>query len=673
MLNQIKLAPKLIGSYLFVALLLIVVAITGYLSMRSINQNAVDMYENELLPIHYIKSAHTDLYILRGNVYKFILLAEERDMIEQTIAADMAELDKHMDLLRATELPQAEQELLVQFDTAWKGYQQEVTRVMDSVKAGNIEAATTSMGPDGAASNARQAVDDMIERLVEFNRVTAEEQNTQNGATFARATVVSIVVGITSVLVAVGFGVFLSRSITRPMSQVVHTIQEMRLGHLGGRLRLKRGDEIGVLADTMDHFADNLQNVVLATLKKIANGDLSTERLAPQDSHDEIATTVNQTLDALRGLLEETNKLIKAAVEGQLSTRGNADKFNGGYRDIIQGMNDTLDAVIGPLGVAADYVDRIARGEVPPSITTTYKGDFELFKNNLNRLSESLREMLTNIREAVNNITAASTEILAATTQQASGATEQSAAISQTSTTIDEVKTIVEQAFLKAQAVAEQAQRTRDISQAGQSAVGDTVESMNQIKEKVEGIAENILALSEQTQQIGEIIATVNDIAAQSNLLALNASVEAARAGEHGKGFAVVAVEVRNLAEQSKQATAQVKSILNEIQRATNAAVMATEEGTKGVDAGAQRTEQTGETIQQLAASIGESASAAQQIVASAQQQTTGMEQIALAMQNINQATMQNLASTRQAEKAAQDLSALARQMESLVAKYRLN
>ena len=90
----------------------------------------------------------------------------------------------------------------------------------------------------------------------------------------------------------------------------------------------------------------------------------------------------------------------------------------------------------------------------------------------------------------------------------------------------------------------------------------------------MEGIAANILSLSEQTQQIGTITATVNDIASQSNFLALNASIEAARAGEHGKGFAVVAIEVRNLAQQSKQATTHVKAILNEIQQAINAEVI---------------------------------------------------------------------------------------------------
>jgi methyl-accepting chemotaxis protein len=112
---------------------------------------------------------------------------------------------------------------------------------------------------------------------------------------------------------------------------------------------------------------------------------------------------------------------------------------------------------------------------------------------------------------------------------------------------------------------------------------------------------------------------------------------------------------------------------LSEIQHATNAAVMATEEGTKGVDFGVKLTQQAGDTIQLLDSSIAESANAAQQIVASAQQQTTGMEQIALAMDNINQATVQNLASTRQAERAAQDLSAVAQQLEGLVARYKLS
>ena len=290
----------------------------------------------------------------------------------------------------------------------------------------------------------------------------------------------------------------------------------------------------------------------------------------------------------------------------------------------------------------------------------------------LNDTVVGLQQMTTQIRETAHNLDAASSEILSATMQQASGTIEKSAAISQTSIAVDEVMFIAEQSVARAQEVAGASQRAVNVSRTGRQAVEESIGSMREIKMRVEGIAENILALSEQTLQIGKIITTVNDLSAQSNILALNASVEAARAGEYGKGFAVVAVEVRNLAEQSRQATAQVRAILSDVHKATNATVIATEEGTKGVEQGARLAERAQQAIDQLYAVIEESAQAAAQVMADGQEQMIGVEHIAIAMKDINQATVQSLDNIRQTERAARNLDDLAGSLTEAVAQYQL-
>jgi methyl-accepting chemotaxis protein len=555
------------------------------------------------------------------------------DELEATMAVDQMNVDKFFKAYEPLIINNEDQAL---FDAALSSWQDYVSYNPDFMESSRqLETVATEMLRSTESSF--DQFSDNLNNWDIFNEGQADQTMETSEATYSASQQLIIGVLIGAAVVAFALGFLLARSLANAAREMVRA-------------------------------AEQIAQKDLATLAEattaIANGDLNqtiTVRTSPltyqsQDEMGDLARAFNQMI----ARLQNTGTALGQVV-ADLGQRMQAEQQAKEY------LEQTVDKYM-------TFVGQVAEGDLTTRLSLNGNNDsLTILGRNLNNMVERLTEITRQIREANANLTAAAAEILAATTQQASGATEQSSAISQTSTTIDEVKTIVEQSFAKAQAVAEQSQRTTEISQSGQQAVVDTVESMGQIKERVEGIAENILALSEQTQQIGEITATVNEIASQSNLLALNASVEAARAGEHGKGFAVVAVEVRNLAEQSKQATAQVKAILNEIQRATNAAVMATEEGTKGVDAGVHRTGQAGETIQQLAASIAESTSAAQQIVASAQQQTTGMEQIALAMENINQATVQNLASTRQAEKAAQDLSSLAKQMESLVARYKLD
>jgi methyl-accepting chemotaxis protein len=220
--------------------------------------------------------------------------------------------------------------------------------------------------------------------------------------------------------------------------------------------------------------------------------------------------------------------------------------------------------------------------------------------------------------------------------------------------------------------VSDTAQEASRVAGDGVEAAQHAADGMADLREKVESIAENILALSEQSQKIGEIITTVSDLADQSNLLALNAAIEASRAGEQGKGFAVVATEIRNLAEQSKAATSQVRTILGDIQRATNATVLSTEQGTRGVDDGIRLVEKTGKTIGELALVIDHASQSAHLIAASVRQHSVGMEQVAAAMVNINQATTHNLSATADTRKAAEHLTNLASGLTRAVAQYRV-
>ena len=378
-----------------------------------------------------------------------------------------------------------------------------------------------------------------------------------------------------------------------------------------------------------------------------------------------------------------TNELVRYANEEAQSHMKESEKTARQTADYF--INVGIIAVFGGIAVAfymnriiakplidiSRVAERITSGDLTVSHTVEDRSDevgalSQTFRTMVERLQKQTRD----IAEAINVLTSSSSQIATTVTQLAAGTEQTAVAVNETTTTAEEVKQAATVSNQKVKRVTEVAQNAVQISKTGENLVNETIEGINRIKGQMEYIAETIIKLSEHNQAISEIIASVDDLAEQSNLLAVNAAIEATKVGEQGKGFIVVANEIKNLAEQSRQATKQVRTILNNIQKSTSTAVMATEKGGRSIEAVVKQSVGTGDAIKGLTRSIEVASQAVVQISASNQQQLVGMDQVVLAMANIKQATAQNAASTKQVEMTVRSLNEIGQKLKEMVGYY---
>ena len=246
-----------------------------------------------------------------------------------------------------------------------------------------------------------------------------------------------------SIVGSIGLGLGLTLSITRPLSRLTAAADRLAQGDIRQTVDYQGGDEIGQLADSFRRTIASLAKTaeemrktheaqvagsfdiysnteqfhgIYRTLIECANSDIKIH----VDNILLILTTIisyaegdftpvlkklpgkqivaNEKMDLLRGnllnLIADFERLNRAAVEGKLSTRADASKHQGDYRKIVQGVNDTLDAIIGPLNMAAHNFDRISKGDVPAKITDNYNGDFNTIKNNLNTCIDAINTLV---------------------------------------------------------------------------------------------------------------------------------------------------------------------------------------------------------------------------------------------------------------------------------------
>jgi methyl-accepting chemotaxis protein len=417
---------------------------------------------------------------------------------------------------------------------------------------------------------------------------------------------------------------------------------------------------------------------LIVNLGKVALGDLNIDATTAVTDEDTQAVGENfkkindgltGTVQAIKDLVQDAHRLAQAAVAGKLATRADADKHGGDYGKIIEGVNNALDAIIGPLNVAAEYVERISKGDIPPQINDAYQGDFNEIKNNLNVLIEAmsgitlvaaelatgnltvkveersaqdklmqsmaqmvsgLSEVVANIQTAANQVISGSQEMSSSSQQLSQGATEQSASVEEVSASMEQMAANIKQNSDNAQQTEKIALKAAEDARGGGKAVAETVSAMKEIAGK---------------------ISIIEEIARQTNLLALNAAIEAARAGEHGKGFAVVASEVRKLAERSQTAAGEINKLSG---------------------SSVEVAEKAGEMLARIVPDIQKTADLVQEINAASNEQRSGANQINMAIQQLDQVIQQNAAASEEMASTSEELLGQAEQLQQTIGFFRI-
>ena len=326
-----------------------------------------------------------------------------------------------------------------------------------------------------------------------------------------------------------------------------------------------------------------------------------------------------------------------------------------------------------PISALASIANKVSRGDLTIDIPKLSKiREIGELADAFRSMIEGLRNQTASVIEGINVLRQTASEISTTVSQVASSSTETLAAISQTSTTMEQFRQGAQLAGDKGKNMAQMAKKASEMSTTGNKATEDTRLRINIIREQMDSIRETVLELSGRAQAIENIMSTVQDLADQSHLLAVNASIEAARAGEHGKGFSVVAQEIKALADQSKGATQQIRTILEDTRNRINSVVISTEQGSKEVQTGVDQANIAESAIQNLSVSVSNAAQIASVIEATSEQQAIGVSQVSDALSHINEAMREISNQAGELEGAVGKLSNLGISLQELTVRYKV-
>ena len=435
------------------------------------------------------------------------------------------------------------------------------------------------------------------------------------------------------------------------------------------------------------------------------NGDFNT-----------IKNNLNTCIEAVNLLVKDAHLLSAAAVAGQLSTRADATRHQGDFRTIVEGVNATLDAVIGPLNVAATYVDRISKGDIPPQITDSYNGDFNTIKNNLNTCIEAVNRL-------VEDASLLSAAAIAGRLETRADASRHQGdfhkIVAGVNTTLDNVVAPIQdvQRVLGAMAQGDMTQ-TIDKHYEGdfdrlKQAINDTIgklsntiaqiivaaDALSNASGQVSATAQSLSqASSEQAASVEETTASLEQMTASVNQNTENAKVTdnmattaAREAGEGGQAVGQTVDAMKSIADkigivddiayqtnllalnaaiEAARAGEHGKGfavVAAEVRKLAERSQVAAQEIGELAGSSVKTAEKAGSLLREIVPSIQKTSDLVQEIAASSQEQSIGVSQINGAMSQLNKATQQNASASEELAATAEELGGQAAQLQELM------
>ncbi|WXR62202.1 methyl-accepting chemotaxis protein [Peptostreptococcaceae bacterium AGR-M142] len=776
-LRNIKIRTKLFMAFL---ILVILIGAIGYISVngvKKITNKSLEVNEK----IQFVADAG-DLTInyqrIRINVLK-IIFDQNRENVENYVAKIDEYINNMNPILdkRETSTDEGVRENYSKIYELLLQYRDIRLEIMADIDAGvDRDVAFEKFNTIGfEVSNAINQVifDVYAQEVKEANRLSSEGMDI---ASNLMSFVTSII--IAAVIIAIVLAYFIINSISKPINNLVKVSDKIAKGDMSDNIKPQGNDEITNLEKS---FSDMIYNINEKTeaIKELAKGniDIQVEEKSDKDNLaiginlmtetiNEIKTTVLSLIDDVRNgdfskrgdahsfdgawkdIIENINDLIEAfakplnfssdyiiklakgmdvdeidedykgdfniimnslsdiaralsklkseirdlvdkAIEGKLDYRGNTQGLEGGFRDIINGINKTLDAVIMPVKEAATVLEQVSEGNLDTKVVGDYKGDHALIKNALNQtienvntyikdISHVLREIsnsnldievnreykgdfveikksLNLIIDSFNSVLAelllASDEVSAGSNQIASSSQNLSQSSTEQASAIEEITASIEEVAEQTKRNASNANKANELSDGVSKKALEGDKSMNEMLTAMKDI-------SESSTNISKIIKVIDEIAFQTNILALNAAVEAARAGQHGKGFAVVAEEVRNLAARSANAAKETTLLIeNSIEKA---------------ETGTNIAQGTAKSLNEIVEGINKTTNLVSEISDFSNNQAVGIEQINDAINQVSQVVQNNTAISQESASASEQLSSQADLLKEMVEKFKL-